>query len=79
DLLDGPHTIRMRASSSDSTSEAAMVNFTIGDVTTPEPFDFREWVYTWEGIIVVMLLAGVIAVVVNVAIIRRRKRREAQA
>jgi len=79
DLAEGPHTIRVRASSMDSTSETAMVNFTIGDVPTTEPFDLREWVFTWQGIVVVMVLAGIIAVVVNVAIHRRRIRRQANS
>ena len=79
DLLDGPHTIRVRASSEDSTSETAMVNFTIGDVTTPEPFDLWEWIHTRNGIIIIMVLASIIAVVVNVAIHRRRNRRNVRA
>jgi hypothetical protein len=77
DLPEGYHTIRVRASTLDSTSETMMVNFTVGEVTSPEPFDLREWIYTREGIIVIMVMASIIAILANVAVHRRRLRRRA--
>jgi hypothetical protein len=53
------------------------VNFTVGEVTSPEPFDLREWIYTREGIIVIMVMASIIAILANVAVHRRRLRRRA--
>jgi hypothetical protein len=78
-LRDGYHTIRVRATTWDSTSETVMVNFTVGDAPADEPFDWQEWVHTRNGIIVIMVLAGVVAVVANVAVIWRRNRRLASS
>jgi hypothetical protein len=78
DLPEGYHTIRVRASTLGSVSQTAMVNFTIGGVAPDEPFDLWVWIHTRDGIIVVMIMAAIVAVVVNIAIIRRRNRREAR-
>jgi hypothetical protein len=75
DEADGYHTIRVRAEAMDSTSEITFVNFTLGEDPAAEPFDLREWVFTWEGIVVVMILAGIIGVVVNAGVYRYKRKR----
>jgi hypothetical protein len=75
DLPDGYHTVRVRASSMDSTSETVFVNFTLGDDPADEPFDLREWLYTFEGRVFIIVVAGVVLLVANVMIIRRRSRK----
>ena len=52
-----------------------MVNFTVGDVPEVEPFVWQEWIHTKEGIIVIMVVAGIVAFLVNVAVYRRRNRK----
>ncbi|UCC94046.1 MAG: PKD domain-containing protein, partial [Thermoplasmata archaeon] len=74
DLPDGYHTLRVRASTRDSTSETMMVNFTTGDAASGEPFDLRQWATTWEGIFIIMVVASIIAIIVNYGVYKRRKR-----
>jgi hypothetical protein len=79
DLAEGPHTIRVRASSMGSTSGTAMVNFTLGDEPTVEPSGILEWVSENLYIVAIMVVATIVAIIANVAVHRRRKRRETGA
>ncbi len=76
-LADGPHTIRVRASSMDSTSENTMVNFTLGEVQTTASFDVWEWLTTWQGMVFVIAVLALI--VANIYASRRRRRRSMTA
>ena len=73
ELEDGPHTIRVRASSLDSASEPVMVNITLGEIQDPSSFDYMEWLVSWQGMIFVF---GIVALILaNVWVSRRRRRK----
>jgi len=71
-LKDGPHTIRVRASSQYTTSEPVMVNITLGDIQDPSAFDFLEWLTSWQGMVFVFSIMALI--MANVWVSRRRRR-----
>jgi hypothetical protein len=70
-LAEGYHTIRVRASSMDSTSELVMVNFTLGKVAPDTQLTLREWLLTWEGIVTVFA----VAIVANLIVFGARRAR----
>ena len=71
-LKDGPHTIRVRASSQYTTSEPVMVNITLGDIQDPSAFYYLEWLTSWQGMVFVF---GIFALIMaNVWVSRRRRR-----